>query len=483
MYPASGNTEVELQSNHSIKKAIPMREIRQGKTSVLLRRLSRGRGAMALTDQVMVSASNFAASVVLVRGLGLSEFGKYSIAYILLLYANALQMSFVASPMLNIAPLLPDKEKRQFVQGMLAVQVLASMLLFVVFALAGTISHAFTNFYSFPCIFAFACCTGTFQLQDWLRRYYFLYNKGRLAIISDFISYTVQLVILFVFWKTGSLTLFRTFMVMFGTSVVAFAMGPITDELRPAMGRLRETWSRCRHLSRDLLIANQIRWFGVQGVFLIGTGIVGTAAAGGLRATANLAGPVYLVLNSLENIIPMRIAEEIKKKGAEGAYSFIKRAIFGGTLFFGLLILPVGVFGRPILRLLYGPAMVAFYLPMLLQLTSIVIQIASILWFHFYRSIQDTRALVRANVISAITSVATVYLFGHLWKAPGIVLSSLLGQTMIVLYSMLHWHYHRKHILLRHPSMDLIDSNAPAAAPEEVYPEMDLVSSGKRKDQ
>ena len=78
------------------------KQVNRLRLSALFARLSRGRGPIALADQMMVSAANFAGGIVLVRGLGLEEFGKYSIAYSLLLFANALQMSFVASPMLNI---------------------------------------------------------------------------------------------------------------------------------------------------------------------------------------------------------------------------------------------------------------------------------------------------------------------------------------------------------------------------------------------
>ncbi len=397
---------------------------------------------MALVDQMMVSGANFAAGIVLVRALGLSEFGKYAIALAFLLYVNALQISFVSSPMLSIAPLMMDKEKKQFVNGMLTIQMLASLTLFVVFALVGCVSHIFTKFYSLPCIFAFAFCVGTFQLQDWLRRYYFLYNKGKLAIISDFISYGVQFVLLLVLWRIGQLTLFRTFLCMCLTSVAAVIMGPLTDQFRPATGRLRETWARCRHLSRDLLIASQVNWLGTQGLLLIGTWVVGTSAIGGLRATYTLAGPVYLVLSSLDNVIPIQVAGELKKKGTVGAYVFIQRAIYGGMAFLGLLLLPIGIFGRPILKAVYGPDVVAFYVPMLLQLLGMVMQIPSRLWGFLYRGLQDTRALVRANALSATTSIATVYWFGHLWDASGVVLSGLCSQVLVVVYCVHHWMRH-----------------------------------------
>jgi O-antigen/teichoic acid export membrane protein len=422
----------------------------------LIARFSRGRGAPALIDQVMVSGSNFLTSIVLVRGLGLHEFGKYAIASMLLLYANASQMSFVTSPMLTIAPLMEGKEKRDFVNGMFSIQIVASLLLLVIFLLAGAISRVFTSFYSIPCILSFAFCVGTFQLQDWIRRYYYLYNKAKLAIVSDFISYFVQLALLFALWRFSALTLFGTFLVMTLTSLAGFAVGPITESFRPGIRNLQLAWARGRGLSRDLLITSQVRWFGVQGVLLIGTGIVGVEAAGGIRAAWNLAGPVNLVLAALENVIPIRISEELKKNGTAGAFAFVKRVTLLITALFGLLILPAAIFGRPLLRFLYGPAMTAFYLPMVLLLASVLVQAVAIQSFYFFRGLHDTRTLFRANVSSAIASLATVYLFGHLWKAPGIALSILSSQVVLVAYYALHWARHRDELLLLYPSGGMI---------------------------
>ncbi len=433
-------------------KASGYRElIRREQVSAVLARFLRWRSSMALADQMMISASNFATGIVLVRGLGLSEFGKYSIAYALLLYANALQMSFIASPMLSIAPLLGESDKRQFVNGMLAFQILSSMLLFVVFALVGGVARIFTTYYSLPCVLAFACCVGTFQLQDWLRRYYFLYRKGKLAIASDFISYLGQFVLLLVLWRMGRLSLLLTFLVMCVTSVAAVIMGPITDRLRPAMGELRETWDRCKGLSRDLLVAGQVRWLGNQGVILVGAAIVGSSGIGGLRAVQSLAGPVALVLMSLENYFPIRIAEEITRKGAVGAHALVERVTIVGIVCFTLLITPVGILGKPILKLLYGQAMVAFYKPMLLQLTAVLAGSAAMLWFHLYRGVQDARAILRANIFASISNAITIYWFGRFWGASGIVLSSLFAQVTMVGYCMFHWKRHNEELKFRHP--------------------------------
>jgi len=432
------------------------KQVQKPRLSNLFVRLSRGRGPIALADQMMVSAANFAGGIVLVRGLGLAEFGKYSIAYSLLLFANALQMGFVASPMLNIGPLLHKEEKAQFVNGMLTMQILASTLLFAVFALVGLTARVFTTFYSVPSILLFSCCIGTYQLQDWLRRYYFLANKAKHALTTDFISYWVQFLLLLLLWRIGRLSLVLTFLVMFVTSVAAVVMGPITDRLRPAWGTLGATWKRCRSLSRDLLISSQVRWFGTQGLFLIGAMVLGSAGIGGLRATQSVGGPVYLILTSLENVVPIRLAEELKKEGAAGAYALAQRWILYSTIFFSVMIVPIAVFGKTILRVLYGPALVAFYWPMFLQLITIVVTAATMLWFHFYRTVQETPVMLQANGLAAMANLLTVYWFGHLWHASGIVISMLLGQVVIALHCIFYWARYRGAILARHPVPDAI---------------------------
>lgn len=419
---------------------------------------------MALADQVLISGSNFAANIVLVRALGLHEYGKYAIAFMLLLYVNAVQMSFVGSPMLSLAPLLEPAEKRRFMDGMYAVQLLASVAALLVVAGGGLIASVFTTYYSVPCVLGFAFSVGTFQLQDWLRRYYFVYGKPKFTLLSDFLSYFVQLLIFVALWRLHKLTLFTTFMIMGATSLAGFAVGPVTDHLSPAVEHLREAWKRCRTMSRDLLVANQVRWFGVQGVLLIGTGIIGTVGAGGLRATISLSGPMNLVLAAIENVMPIRMAEQLKKSGAAGAFLLTQKMILAGAVIFAVAALPIAIFGRQILRLLYGPAMVPFYWAMVLQLSTLVVQVASNLYVYFYRSVRDTTPLVRAYAVNAVVSLVTVYTFGRLWDATGIVLSSLVGMFAGVAYFVAYWAKHRARLLERYPAGLMTETAAAAAA-------------------
>ena len=93
----------------------------------------RSRRSLTILDQALVSGSNFITGIILVRGLGLVEFGRFTMAYAILLLANSVQLSFISSPMITLGSLCSSsEERRKFVRGMFGVQLIfcaiASML-------------------------------------------------------------------------------------------------------------------------------------------------------------------------------------------------------------------------------------------------------------------------------------------------------------------------------------------------------------------
>jgi hypothetical protein len=64
--------------------------------------------------------------------------------------------------------------------------------------------------------------------------------------------------------------------------------------------------------------------------------------------------------------------------------------------------------------------------------------------------------MLQANGLAALANLLTVYWFGHLWNASGIVLSMLLGQIAIALYCMFYWARYHASILARHPAPNAV---------------------------
>src|SRR5689334_22285887 len=59
-----------------------------------------GRNVWALSDQVLISGTNFVTMILVARGLGSpAEFGVFTLVYSALLFANLLQTSLVTQPL------------------------------------------------------------------------------------------------------------------------------------------------------------------------------------------------------------------------------------------------------------------------------------------------------------------------------------------------------------------------------------------------
>ncbi len=77
--------------------------------SVSLARLHRyirldSRISWAILDQGMVSAVNFLTGILLARHLGVEEFGRFTLVWMLVLFMSSFQLALIVSPMLSIGP-------------------------------------------------------------------------------------------------------------------------------------------------------------------------------------------------------------------------------------------------------------------------------------------------------------------------------------------------------------------------------------------
>jgi len=292
----------------------------------------RSRRSLTILDQALVSGSNFITGIILVRGLGLVEFGRFTIAYAILLLANSVQLSFISSPMITLGSLCATREERRhFVRGIYGVQLIFCAITSVL-AVIGTAAYVrfrhSTGAAGF--LLPFATAVVAFLMQDWLRRYYFTIGKASASFWNDAISYLGQVVVLCFLWWKQSLTMNTALWSIALTSGLAYLIGAALERLGCTREETRESWRQSHALSIDLGIANQLQWLVYQGAMLIGAGVVGAQAAGGVRATQNVVGPVNVAYQAMENIVPVRAAEEMKRGGIDRVERKICAPDFGG---------------------------------------------------------------------------------------------------------------------------------------------------------
>ena len=407
----------------------------------LLSNLLHSRRNLTIADQIIVSGSNFATGVILVRGLGLHRFGMFTVAYALILLANSVQLSFICSPMLTLAALSEDGAPRaRYLRGMFGIQLWFCACAAAICAIiAGVFLWLKPQFEALHLLPVFLLCLVCYLMQDWLRRYYFAAGKARNSVWNDGISYFLQTLVLLGLMAAHRLTISTTFWSIALTSGAAFLLGFVLECIAFSNEEVRDAWRRSRALSRDLAIASQLQWVVYQGAMLIGAAVLGAEAAGSIRATQNVVGPVNVAYQAMENIVPIKAGEEMRRGGIQRLAKFLLR--FGGQGFvvLSLSFLVIGFFSRDFLSFFYGHEVAVYGGVLDLQLVYFLLFWPLRQFGYLFRTINRTPSLVLASLLAAITSLVLIYPCVESFSAMGIMVAAVAGQSVNLIYLTAVW--------------------------------------------
>ena len=139
----------------------------------------------ALVDQIIVSGSNFLSNILLARILGIEEFGRYVLAWTIVLFVQGLQFSTVSSSMLSIGPKHDAEEARSYFGAIFIHQsifgvVSAALTLVGCYITANFFPEARLDTIALPLTGAVLCT----QTQDFFRRYFFSVARPK-ATLAD----------------------------------------------------------------------------------------------------------------------------------------------------------------------------------------------------------------------------------------------------------------------------------------------------------
>jgi len=408
---------------------------------IRLGRFTRRRSAQTILDQLLVSGSNFVTGIILVRGLGLVDFGKFTVAYVLLLLANSIQLSFISSPMITLGSLCPSaSERTHFVRGVFGVQLIFCAI--AAFAtVAAVVVYLTVDRTGIPSgfIFPFSASVMLFLMQDWLRRYYFTVGKASASVWNDSVSYGGQVIVLCGLWAAHRLTINTAFWAIAATSGIAFVAGAALERLGTDRSQTRDAWRRTRSLSIDLGVANQLQWLVYQGAMLIGASVAGPRAAGGVRATQNVIGPVNVAFQAMENIVPIRAAEEMRRGGIHKAAGFLFR--FGAAGFIALLLIfsAASLVSGKFLAFFYGHELRLYAAVLNLQMLYFLLAWPIRQLTFLLRTVESTRPILFASIAAAVMSLSLVYPLVRAYGALGIVMAAVAGQIGNLVYLIVAW--------------------------------------------
>ncbi len=200
-----------------------------------------------------------------------------------------------------------------------------------------------------------------YQLQDFIRRYFFATRQSRRALADDALSYLSQLPILFLLHRAGHLTSATALWAMAGTSIIGLVPGLLWMEpLQFNTARIRAIAHRHWKLSRWLSASALLQWTS-SNLFVIAAPVYyGAAAAGVLKASQNLMGVTHVWFQGLDNVVPVESARRLREGGVRSMLAYTRSILlkWGGlTLLFAIVMAISPAFW---LRLMYGPEMAQY---------------------------------------------------------------------------------------------------------------------------
>jgi O-antigen/teichoic acid export membrane protein len=279
---------------------------------------------LASLDQVVVSAGNFATTVVVARGLDAQEFGLFAFASFVFLSALAIQYGLLLQPMLIEGGALDDDQFKPFLRAQAVLQagyVATSAIVLVGLTLLWEPLR--------PLVVPFTVAGITLEAQDFLRRALYARRRVGGALLSNAVGYDLQAVVLLALAWPGGLDLARALWTMAGTSMLAILVAAVQLQWFGSAGSvslvdvLRRTWQ----LGRWALTTSILQELAAQALLGLVTtrgGLVGTAGYG---VVSQLLGPAYMLTRPLGNY-HLALAAQVFRTEGEGA---LRRVVRGAA--------------------------------------------------------------------------------------------------------------------------------------------------------
>ena len=371
----------------------------------------------ALADQAVVSGVNFLTGIFLARYLGLAEFGRYTLAWIAVLFVISINHAMINSPMMSIGPQQSDTESAGYFGAVVVQQLCLAGLAFILLFFGVRLSGMFFPEWRVEALaLPLACVALAWQLQDFLRRYFFTRKRAVEAFANDAVAYLGRLAgLAWLFWWYRSNDIADVLWIITASFAVATAVG--APGLRGLDWRAQHWLTAAKRnwrFARWLVGSVVVQWVAGNIFMIAAAGLIGTAAVGGFRAAQNIVGVINILTLGLENAVPPQASRHFYADGYRALWAYLRKvAWLGGGLTLGIALL-IAAFPEFLITLVFGTDYLAYV--DILRWIALVrpIYFLSIPLRAGLRTIEETRPLFLCSLLAAFLSLATAFaVVGH----------------------------------------------------------------------
>jgi O-antigen/teichoic acid export membrane protein len=326
-----------------------------GKIDVLARR---HKGLIAVGDQGVLSATNFATVVIIGRVSGNAELGVYLLAWTLIAMTTDISAALTTTPYTVFNPRLRRQRRSQYLGSMLAHQLLLSMVFALIMAVGSVLgsSRGWLSASVSGVVTTTAGVIAFINLREFFRRVSFANLRLSSALALDVTACLGQVGGILVLVHIGGLTASSTITLLGISSALAAGgwlavhRGTILCHTREFVRDFKRNWGFTRWVLASCILAGFARYLYPWALTAFhGTSVTGTwAACLGIVALGN---PVFMGIGNY-------VGPKISNIYAISGIGPMQRYVYRSSLAFALLALPLvlvlAVWGDRIVTALYG---------------------------------------------------------------------------------------------------------------------------------
>ena len=394
-------------------------------------------------DQIVVSASNFLLSIIILRFLGLEVFGIFSFYWLFLLLINGLQISYIISPMLTNAPKQKDSTVNYFYGGVFIQQLIFTLFIFSIIFFILKFLGNFNSIYQIENYYLqFSLIVIVTQFYQFLRRLLFSKNLFFRALLGDVVTYFSLIISLLYLNLLEQFILTNVWWLFFYTFLLGCIINfsvifTLNFRFKNTYKMIKENWI----IGKWLLLTSLSQWFSGN-LWLVNAGLIlGPYTFGIIRACQTLLNISNIIFQSIENFIPATVTKKFEFGGIKEMDVYLKKFTIKYLIIISMIVFLIILFSKYLLNFFYGSETANNY--------QILIYLSLIIPVHFlqyplnygFRTLTKTKPIFISFLCSAIFSLLTSNFIITYFKIQGLIFGLYTSQIIII--SILYFSYYQ----------------------------------------
>lgn len=401
---------------------------------------------IVLLDQILVSGVNFLTGILMARYLGIEEFGRFTLIWMIVLFFQSLQNALIISPMMSIGPKQNTDKESSYYGVILTQQILFTFLSSIFVIILFSICNTFYPSWHLDGLLMPILASVIFsQHQELLRRYFFTRRISNFAFLNDLISYLGQLILLFILFSYTKATTINVLWIISGTSALAVLAGTgIVRRLNFSWEENKQVLKRHWGSSKWLLNSTLLLWVSGNLMIIMSGMLLGNAAVGILKACQNILGVTHILFNALANWVPVQASKLLHQENFKAMEQYLLKTTKTGGIITFILTMPAIFFPTITLIFLYGNNFKSHqWILFSYALVYLIMFINQMLTFAL-RAVENTQPIFFGYLATALISICIAYPTIKYFGIQGVIIGML--SLTVINCSILSWGYYIKRI-------------------------------------